>query len=228
MGNVRIDCREYPMYRPLPTDKLSRGVMLLAWEEGASLVWRQSYKNPNDATLKADSLFLEANKAPFCTDGRQGGYRVMSWHHGAVDLGDRNIIVQVPNHRDPFYILRAPDQSVPLWVDPIISAYQHKIDEMNEIATPYRERKKRLPAGVKAKLTKLQWRKDLFTAHSISGELAFDEHHPQWESHARRVAYAFYDEPVRFQPELPEDQARERNMLEALKRMHGNILALAR
>src|SRR3989344_7323621 len=109
MREVRIDLRRYPMYRPLPTNKLPRDVLLSAYQEGVELVWLQSYKKPYDPSFKADYRFLEQNQVPFLTDGRPNGYGMSSFHHAAVDIGDRDLLVTPEGQRNPFSILRAPN-----------------------------------------------------------------------------------------------------------------------
>jgi hypothetical protein len=224
---VDIDFRRYPMHRPLPTDKLSRGVMMSAYLEGVAKVWLQSHNNPGNPDLKADYIFLDRNQTPFQTDGRRGGYHVMSFHHAAVDIADLDLLVRGPRGRGVYSVIRAPDKSVPLWVDPIIAAYQRELDQAHQTSQSYPESKKPVPKSLKDKIAELTWRRDLFTAHSVPGKVAIDETSPYWETHAKRVAYGFYDRKVNFQPELPEKETTDRNMLEALNRMHGRVLILA-
>lgn len=217
MARATIDFREYPMHRPLPTHELSRSVILLALGQAETLIWSQMRRYPDVPYIAADYHFLIQNRHPFLTEGGRGW---MSWHHAMNDTRN-NLSITVPRHGQ-FKVPLSSESGVPIWLTGITDAYNL---EIFDVASKYQRRKKKMPPGIKAKVTELRWKRDLFRKHGIPAEGAINEQNPYWEKMRDLAAYAFH-EHVKFQPYLSEEEAKARDTREALMRMHGPVLIL--
>lgn len=215
MSVIELAGRKVEITSPLPSASLNRQEIVSAYWSARWVLQRQADDKSAASEVKADWRFLQLSEDPF-------------WWTTTRPMPNISEAIADPEHTSfverggiKLGVVMSPEHQTPLWVDPLARAYDR---EVAALPTKYNIEDPR----VKEMIEQKQFLASLLRGYSAPVEAALVPGSGIWNRTAERIAHTYHEEAadLGFDTQLPARQAQERDMHQALIRMHGNILVL--